>query len=235
MSEEGKPKTYESLVNEVVANTTRDDAGKIVLPEGTDEAMAFAATAEIRRRDTQAQYSKGQQKLKTLTAENEALASNWEADAVAKFSPTDQARLEELKTQDPDAWRAELATMEDTNRTKFQEKRTEIAQEAGESTEIERRTAQLEEYNQANPDAQLTDDVIANDIPPRITNQLKNGEIQFDEFLTKVQTYLGKGKAIDTGEAAPNEPNFAGARGSGEPSDAAKKAQDSQDYNDVVF
>lgn len=235
MSEENGTPTFESRVNEVIAATTKDDKGKFVLPEGTDEAVAYAARSELRRRDTQAAYTKGQQSLKALQAENEKLASSWEADAVSNLSNSEQARLEELKVQDPDAWRTEIANLENEKRTRFQEKRQAISTEANQVTELERRQMQLEQFNQENPEVNITDEVIANDIPPRITRKLENGEIQFDEFLTEVATYLGKGKKINPGEQPPKEPDFNGARGSNAPSKEAVTKQDSNDYNSEIF
>ena len=233
-TEQGTP-TFESRVNEVIAATTKSDDGKLVLPEGTDEALAFAAKAELRRRDTQGAYTKNQQRLKALEAENEKLASSWESDAVSNLSNSEQARLEELKVQDPESWRSEIAKLEDEKRNQFKEKRQAISDEASKLTELERRQLQLEDFNKANPDVQITDDVIANDVPPRLTKQLENGEIQFDEFLTKVSTYLGKPKKIAEGEKPPKEPNFQSARGSNTPSKEAVEQQNSDDYSKEIF
>lgn len=231
---DGTP-TFESRVNTAVAATTKDAEGKLVLPEGTDEATAFAVRSEIRRRDTQSAYTKSQQSNKALTAENTQLAASWENDAVANLSSTEQARLEELKVQDPDAWRTEIAAIEDSKRVKFKEKRKLISEEASQGTELERRALQLEQFNIDNPDVKITDDVIQNDIPPRITRKLEQGEIQFDEYLEEVKTYLGKGKKLAPGAKPEDEPNFAGARGSRTPTDEAIKAQSSNDYTKEIF
>lgn len=232
--ENGTP-TFESRVNETIAATTKDSDGKLVLPEGTDEALAFAARSEIRRRDTQSAYTKSQQSNKALAAENDKLASSWESDAISNLSNTEQARLEELKVQDPDAWRTEIATIEEAKRTQFKEKRQAISKEASQMTELERRGLQLEQFNQDNPDVNITDDVIQNDIPPRITRKLEKGEIQFDEYLEEVKTYLSKGKKIAPGAKAPDEPNFANSRGSNTPSKEAVEAQNSNDYSKEIF
>lgn len=227
--------TFESRVNEVIAATTKDANGKHVLPEGTDEALAYATTAELRRRDTQATYTKSQQRIKSLETENTQLASSWESDAVANLSNSEQARLEELKVQDPDAWRTEIGTIEEGKRTAFKEKRQAITVEASKMTELERRESQLEQHNIDNPEHQITDDVIDNDIPPRITRKLESGEIQFDEYLAQVASYLGKPKKLAPGTKAPDEPDFSGARGSNKPTDEAFKAQSSNDYNKEIF
>jgi hypothetical protein len=235
MSTESGTPTFESKVNEVIASTTRDEAGKLVLPEGIDEGLAYAARAEIRRKDTQSAYTKNQQRMKTLEAENEQLASSWERDAVSNLSSAEQARLEELKVQDPDSWRAEIGALEEAKRTKFKEQRQAISEEASKSTELERREAQLAQFNKDNPDLQITDDLINNDIPPRITRKLEKGEVSFEEYLAEVKSYLSKGKKIAPGTKAPDEPDFNGTRGSTTPTQEALAAQSSNDYNSEIF
>jgi len=227
--------TYESKVNDVITAATKGEDGKLVLPEGTDEGLAFAAMAEIRRRDTQGAYTKNQQTLKALQAENEKLASSWESDAVSNLSSTEQAKLEELKVQDPDTWRSEIVRLEEEKRGKFKEKREAITQEASQMTELERRGLQLEQFNKDNPDIQLTDDVIENDIPPRITRKLEKGEIQFDEYLNEVAAYLSKPKKLAPGETAPKTPDFANTRSSGSPTSEALNQQSKTDYKKEIF
>lgn len=227
--------TFESRVNEVITATTKSEDGKLVLPEGTDEAIAYAAIAEMRRRDTQSAYTKNQQRLKALETENDKLAASWESDAVSKLSNAEQARLEELKVQDPDTWRTEITKLENDKRTQFQEKRQAISQEATNMSELERREAQLAQFNLDNPDIQITDDLINNDIPPRITKLLEDGKIQFDEYLNKVAEYVKKPKKLAPGETAPPQPSFATARGSSAPPAEAFKKQSSQEYKQEIF
>lgn len=227
--------SYEEEVNKVISEATTSGDGKTVFAEGTSEHLAYAANAELRRRDTQSAYTKNQQRTKALEAENAKLANSWEADAVSNLSNLESARLEELKVQDPDAWRTEIANLEDQKRTEFKDKRQVISDEATASTEMDRRVASLDAYNLANPDAQLTDDVIDNDIPPRITNALKDGTLTFDEFITKASGYLAKPKKLAPGAKAPESVDFAGARGTHTPSDEALESQSSDDYTKEVF
>lgn len=234
MADKGTP-TFESRVNEVITAASKSEEGKLVLPEGIDEAIAFAARAEIRRRDTQGAYTKNQQRLKELEAENDALAKSWEHDAVSNLSNLEQARLEELKVQDPDSWRSEIAKIEENKRNEFKEKRQSISEEASKMTELERRQMQLQQFNEDNPSIQLTDEVIENDIPPRFTRKLEAGELSFEEYLNQVAKYLNAGKAIDPGEKAPGGPSFANSRGSSTPSADAFGKQSSTEYSEEIF
>lgn len=226
--------SFEDQVNTAISSAKTED-GKLSFPDGTSEGVVFAANAELRRRDTQSAYTKNQQRLKALETENSKLATSWEKDAVSNLSNQEQARLEELKVQDPDRWRTEIAKLEDDKRNAFQAKRTAISQEASQATEIERRTAQLNSYNEANPDHQLTDEVIENDIPPRLTKQLEKGDITFEQFIDKASKFLVKPKKIVEGDQAPDEPNFAGSRGSHSPSADAIAAQNADDYSKEIF
>ena len=224
--------TYADKVNSLVAQV--DENGN--LPEGMeiDEGLQFAVNSELRRRNTQSTYTQSQQRIKALEAENAALAANWEQDAVANLSATDKAELDELKVQDPDAWRAKIGELEQANKEKFQEKRETISKEASQLTELEQRKADLAAFNEANPNFVITDDVIANDIPPRITNKLKNGEITFIEFLETAKKYVETPKVIQKTKVE-EEPDFANARGSRTPSKEAEQAQSSNSYKKEIY
>lgn len=226
---------FEEKLQETLKAVTKNEEGKYVIPEETDPAIAFAARAELRRRDTQASYTKSQQTLKALQAENEKLAASWEQDAMKNLTNEEKASLEELKIQDPDAWREEINKLEANKREQFQERRKEISAEASKVSELERRQHLLAQYNEENPEFALTDDVIENDIPPRITNKLKNNEVAFEDFLEEVREYLSKGKTIQPSPNAPNTPNLTNASGGSTPSQAALAAQSASDYATEVF
>lgn len=225
--------TYAEKVNSLVGQVDADGN----LPDGVeaDEGMLYAVNAERRRRDTQASYTKGQTDNKALQAENDKLAAGWQADVVNTLSATDKARMDELKVQDPEAWREELSKLEEANTTTFQAKRATIKQETSEMTELEQRQADLDAHNAANPDAQITEDVIQNDIPPRIVDALRTGKSTFAEFLEVANKYITTPKAIQRGDEPAQEPNFAGARGGSDPTDQAKKSQSSDDYSKEIY
>ena len=68
--------------------------------------------------------------------------------------------------------------------------------EASTEVELARRAKVLEEFNQSHPDVQLTDELIAYDVPPRLTKQLEKGELTFEEFLDKTYEFLTKPKTV---------------------------------------
>lgn len=236
MSTSDNADTFAQQVNNVVSQATVDEKGNFQLPDGVEasDEVLYAAKLEKKYRDTQSGFTKAQQEKKRLEAENEKLALSWQQDAVKSLSSTEQARLEELKSTDPESWREELNNLETKKQEEFGNRRKEISQEAYEMTALEQREAELEAFNKANPDFAITDDVIENDIPPRITNQLKNGEITFSEFLDKSKKYIETPKKIAT-EPAPGEPGFANVRNKNAPSEEDFTKDFSASYNSTIF
>ena len=234
MSTEDNSPSIEEQVNNVVAQFGED--GKLPADLDVDPAIKFAAVAEKRRRDTQSAYTKTNQEAKRLAAENAELAKSWEQDATSTLSVSEQTELEELKSQDPDAWRTRINEIETNKKAAFGTKRAEIADKASELTELELREQQLNAYNEANPEHQLTDDVIENDIPPRITKQLASGEITFDDFLAKCQTFMTKGKVIkSTTPDLVDDPNLDSVPGGKMPSEESRLKHDAVEYKDSIF
>ena len=224
----------DTQVNEAIAARTEVE-GKMQFAEDIDPMLKFAATAEIRRRDTQASYTKTQQENLALTSENEQLANTW-ADEVSKTLTADQqSELDELKHTDQEAWREKINKYEGENATRVKTKRTEIKEQAGKETEVQQRTRRLEEHNAANSEYALTDDVIDNDLPPRITKKLADGKITFDEFLTEAHNYLSSGKVIAQGDKAPDEPDLSKSGGSSKPTDTAVNADMKKSYTKEIY
>jgi len=228
--------TFEQRVNETVNSLVQGDDGKWQMPEIEDEALRYAVTAERRRRDTQSAYTKAQQEAARLKAENNHLAEGWQKDFASSLSPTVQAELEELKHVDPEAWRARLNTLEAERNAQFTETRTKISEKAKGESELEYRQRSLEEFAASNPDINLTDEVIANDLPPRFIKQLEKGEVSFAQFLSNAADYLKKGKVVKPKEEAVNStPNLSAATGSSEPSEEAVRQQLSTTYIDEIY
>jgi hypothetical protein len=226
----------EDDVNTAIKEATKDDAGKTVFPEGTSEAVIYAANTEMRRRDTQSALSKEQQANSTLKAVNEKITETWEQEVGSTLTNDQNAELEELKHTDPDAWHTKLNEYKAANTNKVKEKQKTISEEVGKETEIQRRARVLEEYNAANPELTLTDDVIANDIPPRITNKLANGEITFDDFLVEANAYLGTPKVVaSTGDEVNETPDISTLGGSEKPTIASVDSEITSSYEKEVY
>lgn len=235
--EQAATPSFAEQVNTVVSAMTQDDKGNWQLPEGEhNEAIVFAANAERRRRDTQSAYTKTNQEKARLEAENRLLADAWSNDFATSLDTKTQMELEELKITDPDAWRTRLNDLEQQRKGQFQEQRTTIQQKAHNETELEYRQRALAEFSEANPDLQLSDDVIKFDLPPRLTMQLEKGEVSFGDFLNQAKDYLTKGRVVKPTEEKPNpEKDLAKVSGSDRPSDDSVSRALTNQYDQEIY
>jgi hypothetical protein len=195
--------TLEDRVKEVVGQFKTEEDGSITFPDELKKTLdpdtLFAATAEHRRRSTQTGYTKGQQKLKAQEAEIAALRDQLAGVTKVQISKEDQQELDKLKYDDPDKWRTRLNELETASMGESRAKLEELTGEARKAAEVqfelERRQTILDEFN-ASAEIQITDEVIRNDVPPRITSKLEQGKVTWEEFLQEVATYLGKGRTV---------------------------------------
>jgi len=227
------PPTYEEQVNDALSKFADDGTGKMVLPAelNLDEGLRYSVMAEKRRRDTESALSKAKSSLTSATAERDALQKRATATVPLVLSAEKAAELAELQLTDPEAWRQEVNAMETAASSALSEELTTLSTNAAQAAEQTRRIGVLAEFNLQHPGAEVTDATLASDIPPRISNKLKDGKISFEEFLTEASDYISKGKT--TARATPStEPNLgdAGGNSSGEPGSAALPS-----YEDSTF
>ncbi len=235
MSTPATADTFEAKVNSVIQQTTKSEDGKLVFPEGVDEATAFAARAEIRRRDTQAQYTRVAQEKKSLEKQVQVMSTELEAEIIKTAPLSEQARLEELKHSNPDAWREELTKLENSARGTAKERINKVRAEATLEDVVQERAEKLRAFKEANPGFDLTDEVIASELPPRIVKDLEAGKITFDEFLAKSHKFLTGNVHIAPADKAPNLPDLGKVSGGGAPLDADSKAAKNSGYNSEIY
>lgn len=227
--------TYEQRVNEAVSTLVNEE-GKLTFADDMDEGFRFAVTAEKRRRDTQSAFTKAQMENARLQAEANHLAQGWQKDFASSLPPTVQAELEELKHINPEEWRAKLNALETERQAHFDKARQEISVKAKGESELDFRKRALEQFVSENPNLELNDDVIANDLPPRFVKQLEAGEVTFPEFLNNAATYLSKNKVVKPAEEVAGKPvNLSKVTGSASPSDDAQNNASLKTYSDEIF
>lgn len=236
-TENEETQTFEQKVTSIVSSATLDEAGNLVLPDDLqlDEATAFAVKTEKRRRDTQSAYSKAQQQLKVLSSANNQALELLEKEISVDLTTEEQTELEELKVANPEAWRQKVNGLDAKRKTKVESIRADITDKSAREVELATRQDQIKQYNLENPDHQLTDDVIDNDIPPRIVKKLEKGEITFEEFIEQSSSYLKKGKVINKGDEVDSEVDLSKAAGSSQIPEAARKASSSKDYKNETY
>lgn len=238
MSTENKEtQTFEQKVTSIVSSATLDESGNLVLPEGLelDEPTKFAVTTEKRRRDTQSAYSKAQQEIKALKSENNATWDILAKEIKTELTIEEQTELEELKTVDLEKWRLKLNEFDSRKSTKIEETRGKVKTKSTRDIELEERTNQIKAYNEANPDHQLTDDTIENDIPPRYLKDLEKGTISFEQFIEKSSAFLKKGKVLANVDPIEEEVDLSKANGSAKIPAEALKNSSKADYKRETY
>ncbi len=230
--------TFAEQVDTALKNVTTDEKGSLVFPDGTSDEVKYAAIAEKRFRDTQSSYTKASQKAKALEAENSVLLSKATSKVELNLTEAQTEELETLKFEDPEAWRRKMNSYEAEAREKY---RSELAEEVKnvsnsslEKDELKRREKVLEEFLKQNEGFKLDDDMIKNDIPPRITKKLDSGEITFEQFLEQCHEYVKTGKVIAQ-EQVPNNPNLSRVGGNGSPDKHAVKEDIITSYNKETY
>ena len=235
MSTPATADTFEAKVNAVIKQTTKNEEGKLVLPEGVDEATAYAARAEIRRRDTQAEYTRLSQTNSTLQKQLNSVSTELEAEIIKTAPLSEQARLEELKHSNPDVWREELGKLEQAARGKAKERIDKVRNDASLEDVVAQRATVLQDFKQANPGFDLTDEIIASELPPRMVKDLETGKITFEDFLAKSHKFLTGNVHIAPVEKAPNLPDLGKVGGKGDPLDADSKAAKNSGYTSEIY
>lgn len=238
MSIEKETQTFEQKVTSIVSSATIDESGNLVLPEGLelDEPTKYAVTAEKRRRDTQSAYSRAQQEIKTLKSENSAAWEILAKEVTVDLTVEEQTELEELKTVDLEKWRLRLNELDSKKNEKVSKTKKEVKEKSAREIELQARVDLIKAHNEANPDHQLTDDVIENDIPPRYLKDLEKGTISFEEFITKSSTFLKKGKVLAKAEEPDDEDvDLSKANGSSKIPAEALKQSSKIDYSKETY
>lgn len=230
-------KSFADTVDEVVKGMKLNDAGVYELPDDLSEEVKYAAMAEKRRRDTQADYSRTKQETSALKAEKAALVKKLENVSVS-LTDEQQEELEELKYSDPDAWRKKLNTYETEARAKriseIDEELKQVSAGTLETEEVERRKEVLAEFQANNPGVEIDDDVIKNDIPPRILKKLETGTVTFEAFLIECRDYLKTGKVVKQDKTI-KQPNLSKVGGGSEPDENATKEDIVLSYNKETY
>ena len=211
--------SFADNVNKIAGQLIQGEDGVYQLPDGLDldEPTATAVMIEKRRRDADSTIGKARHKQKILEAENEELRKRMAQSFKPDITADEQQELEDLKFSDPDAWRSKMNDLELSARATLDEQFTQVTTEASVSAEIARREQVLADFQTANPDIVVTEEVLANDVPPRITRKLEAGDVSFEEFLADAVSYLSKGKVVKDTSPVTNKPNLSDAGGGASP------------------
>lgn len=241
-NEEGNsPLTFADRVEEVAKVMIKNDQNQWVMPNGEElsEEMKVAAIATKRFRDTQAAYTKDRQRIKALEAEKTVLKKTAVGNVKIELTAEQAEELDELKFSDPEAWRRKMNKYEQEALSKHEnELEEEVKQVSASSLEEEekaRRKDVLTEFLSENKSDTFNAEYIANDIPPRITRKLENGEITFEDFLTECLEYSKKGKVVKQTEKTLGQASLSKSGGGSTPDKNAVKEDAIKSYEKETF
>lgn len=228
--------TFEEKVNAATKAMTQNEDGTWKVPEGLPEEVAYAATLEKRRRDTQSALAKTQQQTKALEAERNALRERAVKGAISNLTIAQKEELEDLKSNDPDAWLAKKTEYEQSALTAVDQELAELSESSNGEAELERRGQVLQQFLDDNPGLILNDAVFENDLPPRITSKLAKGEVSFEEFLEEAKKFLTPGTTIKgTDDTDDDEPNLGKAGGGSTASESSIAQASLDDYRNEIY
>ena len=195
------------------------------------------AKTEFGRRETQASYTKSRQEIKSLEAEKTFLME--QAQKSLNLSAIQNDELNRLKFEDPEAWRQTIAKLENQAKSEFDQTISDglghARTEASRAYELSRREEILKEFSEANPGFNLTDEKVREQLPPVLVNQLANGEITFEDFLTKAQKFNVATKTTATSVPNGGSKVLDNIQGKQEPDKKDVRKSVAEDYENLVL
>ena len=214
-------KTLDVAINEALASA--DEKGIIPFEDNVDPVFKKLVLTEKKARQHQAKAIKAIQEATSLKATNQVLSETIKGSVVLTAEQT--AELEDLKHTDPDEWFKKKTEYESVQKTATEAKLQELTEAAATTAlkdlTLNERKEALESF-QKRTGIVLTDDIMQNDIPPRL--QAKINTVPFDDYLNEVATYLGKTKVVKQTDATLDQVNIGHLAGAGEttPPDTGK-------------
>jgi len=151
--------------------------------------------------------------------------------------PAEEAeRLDTLKFKDPDAWRAEMDKLEGTVRAKVKEHRGVLEQENSKKSKQKLFSEALETLSVKYKDFSkfINKDVLADDIPPKLTRELSEGTISEEEFLEKAYKFMSATKPVANPTDA-TQPNLGNTSGGTTPDVVAVNEDLNASYSETIF
>lgn len=229
--------SFEQQVNTAASTMVEGEDGLWHLPEDSDlsEEVAFAAKLEKRRRDTQSAAAKTSQELSATKERAGKLESKLKEAFKPTISADDADRLDNLKSSDPEAYRLEMNKLETAASEAFEEELSDMGYDDDQISEMAERSSLLTEFLDDNPGLILNDEVMDNDLPPRLSKQLEEGEISFTEFLVKSKEFLTQTTKVADTDTKDDAPNLSKAGGGSTASDTAIDRDTEESYKNVIF
>tara|TARA_Y100000310_G_C20667339_1_gene808324 strand:+ start:1343 stop:2167 length:825 start_codon:yes stop_codon:yes gene_type:complete len=232
--------SFKDIVNDTVNKMVKTDSGSWELPEDVakdlDESVLFAVQTERRYRDTQSSYTKSQQKLKALSTANEELVNHLIESTTLNLTDEQRTELDDLRTSNPEAWRAKLNEHEEAAKKAQQAKIDEFNKKGDAASQEEMRRMAYNDFTERTG-IELSDNVLETQVPAGFQKNLQNGTWTFDEFLTKVEEFLSPKKVKDADKASKddNPKDMSKLTGGSKPSEHAQNKAAAVSYDKEIY
>lgn len=232
------------VVSDALKVYRADEKGKVVIPDGTPPHVVTALKLEQQRRNSNSNYGKERARADRLEAENEALKANMGNLSLPTGPTAEQlAELEELKYSNPDEWYKLKTEIDKLSTIQANTRVTDAVAQASKDADTaytakvakgrdESLSEMLTTHNTLNPDGQITQEMLNQEIPPSIVTKYHLGELTGTEFLASVSKFLYAGRVIKT-EKTLGQPNIGSGNGSSTPPDEAKNKSLEELYSSI--
>ena len=227
--------SFEEQVNAATSKMTQDEKGLWQVPKDLPEEVAYAAKLEKRRRDLQSAHAKTSQELDATKAQISKLQTKLKESFTPKLSTDQTEELEDLASSDPEAYRKKMNEYEGAASKAFDDELASLGYDEDQITELATRSQLLTDFLEDNPGLVLNDDVMENDLPPRLKHKLEKGEYTFSQFLEESKKFLTAGKKVAGSEKEVEEPDLSKAGGGSSASKAAVRGDIEESYINEVY
>jgi len=196
------------------------------------------AKTEFGRRETQASFTERSQRLKEVEAEKTFLHEQLQKGLNLSLAQNEE--LEELKMNDPDTWRRKVDELEKSKKSEFDniisEGLSQVRSEASKNHVQSTREEILKNFSETNSDINLLDGQVLDQLPPRMINQLVDGEISEEDFRKRAQSLLVGGATFKQPPEGSKD-KLGNTRGSQRPGKEAVKQSVAESYNnsEIIF
>jgi hypothetical protein len=197
--------------------------------------MLKAAVASAKSfRDTQASYTRSQQKLKAMEAELQAMRQQIAQEAPKLvLTPEEQAQLDDLKFKDPDKWYQVMKNIEEKGAAHLDEKFGKVREQVEAEQVVEERKRLLAEFNTGR-EKQLTPEQLELEVPGKWIQEVVEGKLPFDDFLDRAYTFIYNEKVVEPTPKPPKTTDLNAGGGSSTPQ-KGEKVEEGINYEQIVF
>ena len=224
----------QELINKTLKEVKVDENGKFIYPENIDPMLKAAVAAAKSFRDTQASYTKSQQRLKALEAELAAMRTEIVKEAPRLvLTPEEQQQLNELKYKDPDKWYQTMQQLEQKGAEAIEKKFGEVREKTEAEAIVEERKRLLTEFNKGK-EKQLTPEQLELEVPAKWVQEVVEGKTSFVDFLEKAETFIYGSKAVDQPPKPPKTTDLNKETGSSFPQES-NGDKEGINYAEVIF